>query len=639
MQESAGIERLDTAHLLYKNLNLEGREFHSQIMGEEIEVIRTDTNEVLHWGKVQVVPAQLGPDGESLMIVSRTEKFHLGERVNGYWVWNPIQPTTGGDDPVGGPTLINRDLVFNPIIDGKVCGNLNSVRTSEQDEEDEEIGFPLFLDPESMRTTAAKNVQGYGLTGSVSAINWPLSKCIHYLLQTLNAAEACVTNPTLATIAAACDDSGDLVINTQIPRGTYLAEALDMLLEPLGYRWKVVRTALGSRVYQFFNRTAGTAVWVRHQAIGSVYDSGLTNVEVSGITFDVSNLANQVDIVGGPYAYEVTVELARGWPTAQDNLDEVQLNKTDENFAATKDVWRRWVLNEAGDYIGVRSEIDGIFTDAFRAALQDEYGDTIWDEFVPRRRKFEPTLTLKSDGTPIGEHGSGIEIEVRNANYDAENPEQAPEWLPIGGWGVQVLEHECGIYFDGDMPPLAKWEELTGATREDMRLRVTATIVADKRLEARAVKQEDSPNPEVVPLLIDAPTKFRHQERSPLSKYHGTDRPSLEAIDTAAIGDFSERVREIWDLMDVGGPIQLDGLDAADDGTTYQVGQRVKGILGKNLSFEAKDDSEEYPQIVAIERNVMNQSMVLHLQRLKRQISFGGDLVRKDRLGGRGKRR
>lgn len=645
MQESAGIERLDTAHLLYKDRNFEGREFHSQaIMGEEIEIIRTDTEEVLHWGKTQVVPAQINPQGENLVIVSRMEKFHLGDRVNGIWVWNPLQPSTGGDDPIGGPELIDHELIFNPIIDGRVYGNLNDTYMFDpidgsdpiaDDALDESIDFTrLFLNPESIRTTAAQSLHG-ALT-----VNWPLSLCIHYLLTTLNSDETCVRNPTYLDIKNACDDADDIVLNAIVPLGTYLAEALDLLLEPLGYRWKVDRTEIGARKFAFYRRDEGTVVQLRHQALGSTLDTNLTNVEATAVTFDVANLFNQITIMGGYNAYEVTVELLRGWPESQDNLEQSQCAKTAENFASNKNAFRKWVLNEAGDYIGLRPEIDGVLTSDFRTALEAEFGASVWEQFVPRRRGFAPTLTVKSeDASPIGPH-EGVELEYYNVKYDSEHPDREPEWKPIGNWGVRMLDHECGIYFDGELPPMEKELGFEGTTtRNNIRIRATFTFVSDKRLTGDAAKQMDSPQVDVAPLVIDAPMKFRHQEVSPLSKYHNSGRPSLEAIDNVAIADFAVRVRETWDLMDVGGAIQLEGLDANDNGTDYAIGQRVSGILGKGLSFEAKTDTEEYPQIVAIERNVMNQTMTLHLQRLKRMISFGGDVVKNDRLGRQGRRR
>lgn len=626
ISESVGVERLDIAKLHYHLLDLEGRAFHSQITNEEIEIVDTDTSAVLHWGKIGIVPPLLNPNGEALYVVSRTEKYHLGGRVQGYWVWNPLAWDTVGETYTPAAGLIDRDVVFNPIIDGRVNGNQNDTFFSLGEED----GHPLFLDPESVRTAAAQTLQG------ASAIEWTLSWCIWYLLSTLNADETNVANPSLATIAAAVDDAESLVLNITIPTGTYLADALDLLLIPLGYRWRVKRTALGARTFEFYGRNAGTLVAVRHQALGSALNTDAQNVEAAGMTFDITNLFNEVSIVGGPFSYEVTVELARAWPEASDTLDDALLAKTAEGFEAVKNVYRKYVLNEAGDYIGLRSEIDGMFTSAFRTALTDTFTEEIYNELTPMRRQLLPTLTVDAEGAPIGPH-RGVEIEYRNPEWDSEHPERGAEWLPIGNWGVQILEQECGIYFDGEFPPM---EEATGhVTRANIRFRVTFTLATDAAVKDTATREADSPNEDIVPLTIDAQTKFRYQLISSLSKYYNSGRPNLEKNDVSALLDFSEHVRDTWDLMDVGGAIQLEGLDANDTGTPYDLGQRVTGIVGKNIDFEAKADSDEYPQIVGIDRNVQQQTMTLHLQRIKRPISFGGDPLRRGKLAGRRGRR
>lgn len=628
VSETAGAGRLDIATLLYKDLTLEDREFNSQLVCDEIEIYDSAADDVVHWGKVGLIPPELSANTESLHVVSRAEKFHMGGQVDGCHVWNPIKPpfTEGGD--IGGPELVAHPLVFNPIIDGKVQGNRNSLFTSERDPDTgDEIGYHLFLSPESVRTRAAIELQTGDSPENVAAVPWTLSQAVDYLLRTLNADELYVTNPTLETIEVVCADDEDLVLNVEIANGTYLADALDQLLEPLGYRWRLNRTALGSREFQIFGRNSGELVNVHHQRIGDSLDLGLQNVEVAGLHFDVTRLANQVKIIGGPYAYEVSVELARGWPESQDTMPNPAYYAKDGPQFLFKNAWRRWVLNESGDYIGVRSEIDGLFTSAFRTAMDDTFGPNWRNNFVPGRRRFAPTLTLDDEKQPIGPH-HGMEVEYFNIKHVPPNLETGdpgngmiePQWKPIGNWGMSILEHECGIYFDGNFPPHMREFEVTN--QADIRLRATFTLVSDKRLEATAFRQEDSPQADVLPLTIDAPTKFRYQQVSPLSKYYGSGRPSLEQINLDEINDFAERVRSIWDLMDVGGAIQLHGLDRTDSGTPYRVGQRVQAILGKNISFRAKAEAEEFPQIVAIERNATTQVMTLHLQRFSQAVNF-----------------
>lgn len=585
MVESAGSERLDVATI---EINGDGFDDFSPTgyQNKEIGIERVQTGEIVHWGKSTLVPTVLTPKGETIHVVSRTELYHLGGRVNGYYVWDPLQAE---------PVLVDGELVFNPLIDGLIYGNLNDSKTTNGDSP----GNLLLLDPESVRTAAARTLQ------DADVDTWVLAGAVHYLLWSLNSAETYVTNLSLVALAAIFTDPDAEIRDVLIPRGTYLGQALDLLLEPLGYRWKVKRTALGAREFAFWKRgSGGSLVTVTHQRNGEELDVALTNVETAGLTFDISTLANEVTVKGGFGEYEVTAELARAWAAADDPTAGAgdELSQDHPAFDTLRNVLRKWVLNEAGDYIGLRTEIDGVFTSAFRALLASE-GFLDPNLLVPRRRRLLPTLTLDTDGTPIGKV-DGVEVEYSNVAGD-------PDWKLIDGLqtGCSLLQREGGVYFNCNRLPE---EFLTSPA--NLRIRATFTLQVDLRLRGYAAKAVDSPNEDIVPLVVSVPDRFRLRVRDDLtlSKYAGSGAPSLEVDDLAAANDFAEYVRAAWDLMKVGGTIQIEGLDSE-----YAVGDRVEKIAEKDMSFEAKAASGMYPQIVAIERNVSTQTMVLHLEQFR----------------------
>ncbi|MGD9632198.1 MAG: hypothetical protein AB7G28_20635 [Pirellulales bacterium] len=583
MAESAGSERLDVA-TLEVNISTLDNFAASDYMNVEIEIV--DGTEVVHWGKVTQVPIVIQPKGETLQVTSRTELYHLGGKIDGYYVWDPI---------AGAIQHVDGELIFNPLIDGLVYGNRNATLTTNG----VSPGRPIFLDPESVRTTAAQSFQG-AVLGS-----WDLAQAVEFLLWSLND-ETYVANVSAANLADVFDDPNAVIRDVRIPRGTYLAEALDLLIVPLGYQWRVSRTALGSRTYAFWKRGAGgTLRTVKHQAWGSDLDLDEQNTETAGVTFDISSLANQITILGGFGEYEMTVELLRAWPAADDPVAGIadELAKDNPDFDNKRNVLRKWVLNEAGDYIGLRTEIDGLFTSDLRAALTSA---GILHEFVGRRRRLLPTLTLDGDGAPIGRI-SGVEVEYANEGGGS------PTWLPVDllDVGCSLLEKEAGVYFDSNRLP----EEFL-FNPADLRIRATFTLQNDLRLTGYADRQVDSPNEDVVPVVVSAPDRFRYRDRS-LSKYDGGALPSLTVNDTTAIANFAAYVRDKWDVMRCGGAIQLEGLDH-----TYLVGDRVEKIEGKEISFEAKAASGIYPQIVAIERNVTQQVMVLHLDHFRDPLTL-----------------
>lgn len=586
--ESAGADRLDTALLEFRGGTIEDLDPLDPggiFLNQEIEIVQVATGAVIHWGKTGILPPVISASaGESLHMTSRTELFHMGGKVDGYWVWDPTLGTPG-------PVKVDGDLVFNPMIDGTIYGNLNDTQLTS-------AGDPLFLDPESVRTSAAITLQGAELD------YWSLAGAVYYLLWSLNTAQTYVTNATLVALQAIFNDPTALVQDVRIPRGTYLAHALDLLLVPLGYLWRVKRTALGAREFAFWKRgTGGSLVWVNHQRMNTTLNLAETNVDTAALNFDIARLANEITVRGGFGEYEITVELARGWETADDPVagagDEYAKDHVD--FDDVRDVMRRWVLNEAGDYIGLRAEITGVFTSALRTSFT---ALGILDEFVPRRRRLLPTLTLGPEGAPIGRQ-HGVEIEWSNTS--------PAEWKPVGPWGPQLLDHEAGIYFDCDRLP----EEFL-SDPANTRIRVTATIQNDYRLTGYVARQADSPQEDIIPLVLDLPDRFRYRVRhSSLSKYGGGALPSLVQDDSTAIQDFSAFARNVWDLMDVSGAIQLEGLNH-----TYIVGDRVQGIQHKNILFEARDSSGAYPQIVAIERDIGTQTMTLHLERQRELLQL-----------------
>lgn len=592
--ESAGGKNLDYAVLeldLAKVSTRYANWTEPPYIGDEIEIEHVPSGSVVHWGKVTKAQPRLSGRGESIRLVSRLDPYHVGGRVDGIYHFDPS---------ISDAVLIGRDMVFNPVIDGRVVGNRHQTESL--------FGNParVFLDPEAVRTAASQTL--YGAT----AVPWTISEAVEYLLWALNPLETYVTNPTLAQIRVNIDDSTAELSDVKIDRGLYLSEALDKLLAPLGYRWKIDRQA-GSRIFDFFRRgSTGSTITVKHQAAGADLNLIDSNASDVALDFDVSGLANEVEAQGGYYQYEMTVELLRAWPASQDSLadgDGEELVRSHPNFDDHPEAYRKWVLNESGDYIGLRTEIDGVLTSDLRTALT---GLSLLDDFhPPRRRRLLPTLTLGPDNaTPIGKI-RGIEVEYSNPLAGGGGE---PDWLPLANTTCEILEHEAGIYLSGDRLP----EELLGQGT-GLQMRATFSIETDYRLLGFAARQTNSPQVDVVPAVLDVADRFKYRQVLSVSKYHADvnggspTKESLQANDSAAIAAWAAYARDTFDLRSIEGRVTLDSLDWH----VYELGQRVSQLQGRNVSFAARTGTTTYPQIVAIERNVESQKTVLHLERFK----------------------
>jgi len=130
---------------------------------------------------------------------------------------------------------------------------------------------------------------------------------------------------------------------------------------------------------------------------------------------------------------------------------------TNVDFAAVRDVYRRWCLNEAGDYSdppyngGEPFDCTRIFGRA---------------EYVQRRRRFENALTIHN-GQSIGRH-----LEV---SYD-----NGATWQAYGE-SFDVLDDECGVWLSSDQLPAELWSVVAAGT---LKFRITAAVQSDTRLTA-----------------------------------------------------------------------------------------------------------------------------------------------------------
>lgn len=596
IQESAGGRSLDNATLLYVPDQAPLFQDYSVPAGidDEVEIIAVDnvgnpvaSNPVKHWGTLAAISPVLTSSGQQWRYLSRCEHHLFGFALTGAHVWNPNETKS---------RFLEQDIVFNPIIDGKVVGNKHPTDYISSDVVGSGIFASCFLDPESCRTTAAQTLQGG------TAELWTLSSALFSLIWTLNPYQTYVTNPqTTLELADSVLINSEDIRNVVIPRGTYLPEALDMLCRPVGFRWRLVR-GVGYRVLKFYKEGKdGSAVSVNMQRIGATLNTSQTNLKQSSISFSAAETANSIVIQGAPTLYEFTVELARGWSDGDDTADFDSLRKSDPDFDDVKDVFRRWVLNEAGDYIGLRSEIDDVFTSSFRSTLNSY---SLLNAFVPRRRRFLPTLTLDSTGKqPIGKL-RGIDVEY--LDWDGST------WLPIGNWGCRVLQQECGLYFDGETVP----EELH-ALGTQAKIRVTAAIESDIRVSATAnTAGAGSPLDKLSQVVVRADSQYQNRVITVSSQYSGGGNPTLAADHTTIVQEKADRMNATYDRLDIQGTLVLEGVDRH----SYTLLDRVQDIQPRNIGFQTKAGLTNYPHIVGITYDIENQQTILELQRSRRLV-------------------
>lgn len=539
---------------------------------------------LLHWGKVDAASIQIG-DNETLSFTSRVEPYHLGVVMDGVWIWEPL---------TGQLVLVPQDLVFNPRIDDETMPNQSQIPRL--------LGLAsVILDPESCRTQAALTVQGDSPTF------WTVQSAAQYLCWALNPSQTWVNNPDAVSIALLPEWP---LNHFHLPRGKFLGEYLDDLLSKFGLSW-YLDLSTGKPQISFFLHGAGLANTVYLGPPGALYNGD--NALDTDLHYDVGSARNQAVAQGDWHYVEDTFYLSKGWPSSLDATAETSLAKGNTNFQnpanTYRDVHRKWVSNEAGDYIGTRPEITSV----------NDFSGLFGHPVAPRRRKFLPCITLDSDGAPYG-RTAGCMIEY---SIDGGSTWQAIEQLSDAS--VKILDRECGIYFDGQFPPV-ELRRACQTSHSSAQVRITATVRDDSRLQSSIGPDATSPLGDLAPFFVDASAGFHWREVLDSSKLYaqvsnGTLKSS-QANDFDALETYATWLQEGYDVGDVHGRLVLEGLDTSGTIGPYALGQLISGIAGRNVDLNAQSAGGvgRYPQVVGIDYDFQRQRMTLRLETFRDPI-------------------
>lgn len=530
----------------------------------------------LGWGFLSANPQAIRSDAEATSYEARISNHHFGVPLTSYPVWHA--ETSERLD-------VERPLVFNPQIDEIIEGNMSSKRAPFfSNPPPNDMLWHYMIDPESVRTAAARTLQ------TQTASLWTLTDAVLAICWWLNPDETHIKNPTPAKLEDVFTDRDAMLKNVALPYGIYLPEALDRLLAPFEYGW-YLRHWLNDNQrgtdLQFFPRGSGVKKKLLLQRPGENRDIKKTTVADLEVQYSINDLANRIEVYGDFLKRESTFILQKGWDDEYDETTLEDLSKGSAFAELHPAVGRKWILNEAGDYTGLRTEIDEPYD--VSPLFDDEQQAHV-------RRKFLRCLTQHPDADDLESNGYRVDW------YDEEQPDALdhqedddPGWVRVK-WPFSVLEKECGIWFEGVTPPPELWSLIEAGTPEKARIRITATIVGDQRVSGIATRRTKSPNGQDVTLVLDLKDRFQYSEVAASSIYAG--RPSVARDDSDEIQDYAEDIREISDAMKMHCSVTLEGVKHPD----YAIGDLIDNVKGRNLSLNGYDPSAgtstRNPQVV-----------------------------------------
>lgn len=569
--------------------------------GERLQDLETPTA----WDR-QMEVCQALEDPDKFILIAAGELLEQEIRLSAddgeVVIVNAMIPPFWWGNPLKGPTYLratgvadtfesfvsHEEITFNPEIDGVIEYNRANDYVTD-------TTVFAWLDPESARTERAKTIQ------EVEPEEWSMEFAVETLCAMCNPDETYITNPLSSDVPIVSNP-----VNVRLRPGQYLPQLLDQLLTPVGVSWYLkpeydASTGARKLSIKFFKLNVGPEKEVYHAAPGEVATFGNSNLVHLNMSVSLLEMANQIYVYGGYIEREVTITLYRGWLEADDDRSAGELHRDGPEFTARlSSVWRKWVANEAGDYCGMRTITAAIPADPL------DLTDVLGEDTIFRRRVFSDPLTYEnSDGTSAPPRRRQPLIEY---SVDAGTTwEVCP-----GEWGARVLDRELGVYFSADEPP----GELIDAG-DDARVRITATIRGDTRLNYTATRQSNSPLAGTIELHLDWSDRYFDREvvsTGDLASVLADEPDADERDDLAAMTGYADYVQTVEDASMIRAELTLFGIHLE-----YEIGDLITRVNGRNISFNRKSESspiKTYLQVLGIAHDWGRQTTTLITQAL-----------------------
>jgi len=345
---------------------------------------------------------------------------------------------------------------------------------------------------------------------------------------------------------------------------------------------------------EFFRRGSGRSVELNCQQQGQQLSISNTDVSSFESGRDFCPVTHKYIGQGDFKVFEGTFELVKAWDASLEDTDYDKFSpSTNPNFVQVKDVYRKWSLNEAGDYTGASFNLGEAFD------FSGVFGS---GNFVHRRRRFWPALSRTKSGESIGYF-----LEV---SYDGQN------WWQYM-YAFDNLLDECGIWLSCDLLDADTW---VAALKGVLRFRITVSVVSDQRVTCSVADGPVDSTVEVVEFPIAVPRRFKYRKVTGESIFsQAGDSDSLgeadEVDDTEQLCEFVRKLAVGWSPPFE--KIKVKTLCLAYD---YRVGDRIKVSPDSCDLFGVKSDNAVVAWIERVRMDFEKQRTELSISRGKKVI-------------------
>jgi len=504
-------------------------------------------------GQIESIEIQRTAGGEKVEIVSRDFSVNL-KRLSVYG--QRLAKEDGSSIFLAG-----LDTIFNP--DGK--GNASQIA--------------IDLDGKCYTVFCGESIQGR---------LWTYAEVIDYLLcEYVQAGQ--LKTPSFSRLQALTENQ---IIRDLDVTGLNLAEALQRCCQRIGLKFKFVPRLAENGPGQaivFYRTGTGRVVELDCQPAGQQLSISNTNIAEMHSRKKFWPVTHKYIGQGEFKIYEATFELIKAWdPSLEQNNYDSFSPSTNSNFCQLKDVYRKWCLNEAGQYSGPPYNQGDAFD--FSQIFQSS-------NFIHRRRRFRPALTTDVQGRSLGYY---LQVSYNSGqNW----------WQYLHAFNI--LLDECGVWLSSDQLDMDTW---TAALQGSLRFRITASVVSDERLTAEAVNGPVNSTAPVVEHVITLPRQFKYRKISDQSIFTEESSQSFgtpdEIDDSAALLEFIRRTAaasdEIIETFDIRTPsLMFD----------YQLGDIVSTGPDSRDLLACRSDNRSIRRIVRVQMDFKKQCTNLKIVR------------------------
>lgn len=487
-------------------------------------------------GRIESIETRIGPDGEKVEIIARDFSSVL-ERITVYG------QRVGCSD---GSTLFlaGVDAIFNP--DRKANAATDSIENNGHN-------YTVFADK------------------PLQAKLWSYAEAIDYLLCEYLPV-GWLQRPGIEQLRALTEKQ---IVRDLDVTGLRLLEALQRCCDRIGLRFRFVPRLESNDPRQaivFYRAGEGRTVELNCQYAGEQFSISKTNIAILNSKKGFYPITHKYIGQGDFKVYEATFDLVKAWDGAdEDTYYDNFSPSTNPDFYKVKDVYRKWCLNEAGDYSGSPYNQGEPFD--FSKIFESS-------NFTRYRRRFWPALSTDKEGKSLGYF---LEVSFDNGLH---------WWQYL--YAFNNLLDECGVWLSSDQLDVDTW---VAALKGVLKFRITASVVSDERLSCAVADGPVDSTAPVVEHIITLPRQFKYRKVSGKSIFANVSDGTLgapdEVDDSTALYEFvrkkAQAASETIETVDIRTAYLAFDYDIGDKVTSSPNGRDLISTANNNRSISLID--------------------------------------------------